>query len=181
MSKGIPALEYLPQINLVLPTGNAAASTEAFRGLIGLLSNFLSAETVDGTYNGAIALGNTPYASSEWNIAISDTGATYSCFFVSEIKNEDLGAKGRAALTTRRAVDILKLTDANKVSLRSFQALINFIESIEDEVAESGNGAAGDATYTAIPLRGNTPFKTYEWTVVKLADLYTVTATANSN
>ena len=180
--KGIAALAHLPKLDFVFPTGNAAASIESFRALEGKLAEMQAIGTLDtdATYNGVIALHNNPYDSSEWNIVISGSGTTVSCFFVSETINEQ-SALGRAALTTRRAVDILKNTAAETYSLRSFLALLNFIESIEDRVAESGSGATGDGTYTTISLRGNTPFESYEWTVVKLADLYNCTSTANSN
>lgn len=181
MGKGIAALAYLPQIDLVLPTGNAAASTEAFRGLANVIAKMQADGVGDGVYSGTVARGNNPFDSSTWDITVADTATTFTCVFVSEVSSEDLGAKGRAALSTRRPVDILKAAAQPDVTMRSFLALINFIEGVEDKVAETGSGAAGDGTYTAIALRGNTPFKTYEWTVTKLADLYTVTSTANSN
>lgn len=179
-NKGISALAHLGQIDLILPTGNAAASIEAFRGLANKIGQMQSEEIADATYTAEIAHGNNPFDNSTWTITVSNSGADYSCVFVSEQISQDLG-NGRAALSTRRAVDILKLTSANDVSMRSFLALLNFIELIEDRVAQTGSGATGDDTYTALAIRGNTPFKTYEWTVVKLADLYTCTSTANSN
>ena len=179
MSKGVAALEYLPQIDLVLPTGNAVASVEAFRGLANKIAQLQADEIGNGTYTAVKCNGNNPYDSSIWTIVISSL-TTFTCTFVSEVSNENLG-NGRAALSTRRAVDLLKVSTANDCSVRSFLALLNFIEGLEDKVAQTGSGATGDATYTAIPLRGNTPFKTYEWTVTKLADLYTLTTTANSN
>lgn len=180
MAKGVAALSYLPQVDLVLPTGNAAASIEAFRGLANVIAKMQADEVGNGTYTGVVARGNNPYDSSVWDIVIS-ADTTFTCTFDSEIKSEETGANGRAALSTRRPVDILKVTTVNDCTMRSFLALLNFIEGIEDKVAQTGSGATGDATYTAVPLRGNTPFKTYEWTVVKLADLYTVATTANSN
>tara|TARA_R110002167_G_scaffold75359_2_gene210400 strand:- start:408 stop:950 length:543 start_codon:yes stop_codon:yes gene_type:complete len=180
MSKGIAALAYLPQIDLVLPTGNAVASLEAFKGLANEVAKMQSQSIADGTYGGTVARGNNPYDSSIWSIVVSVSGTVYTCTFTSEVVNQNTGAVGRAALSTRRKVDLLKATGA-VVSMRSFLALLNFVEGLEDKVAETGAGATGDATYTAIALRGNTPFKTYEWTVTKLADLYTCASTANSN
>jgi hypothetical protein len=180
MAKGIAALAYLPQVDLVLPTGNAAASVEAFRGLANKIAQFQSESRADGTYNAEVAVGNNPFDKSVWNIVISGSGETYTCTFVSEVSSQDLGV-GLAALSTRRAVDILKTSTVNNCTMRSFLAVLSFIEQVEDRVAKSGSGATGDATYTAVPVRGSTPFKTYEWTVVKLADLYTLTTTANSN
>lgn len=181
MAKGIAALAYLPQVDLDLPAGNAAASLEAFRGLANKIAQFQSEERGPGTYNGEVATGNNPFHKSVWNIIVTGGGGVnYTCTFVSEVSSQDLGP-GRAALSTRRAVDIHKAASANRCTMRSFLAVLNFIELIEDRVAQTGSGSAGDATYTAVPLRGSTPFKTYEWTVVKLADLYTLTTTENSN
>lgn len=180
MGKGVAALAYLPKIDLVLPTGNAVASIEAFKGLANTIAKFQADEVADAAYAGTIAKGNNPYDSSIWDITVSSSGTVYTCVFVSEVANVNTDSIGRAALTTRRKIDILKLT-GEAVSVRSFLALLNFIEKVEDKVAQTGSGATGDATYTAVPLRGNTPFKTYEWTVTKLADLYTVESTANSN
>lgn len=180
MGKGVAALAYLPQIDLVLPTGNAVASVESFKQLANKIAQMQEEELGNGTYTAVVCRGNNPYDSSIWTIVISG-GNVFTCTFVSEIVNEDLASKGRAALSARRKVDLLKLTGVEGCTVRSFLALLNFIEGLEDKVAQTGSGAAGDATYTAIPLRGNTPFKTYEWTVIKLADLYTLATTANSN
>lgn len=177
---GVAALAHLPQIDLVLPTGNAVASIESFKQLANKIAEMQAEELGNGTYTAVVCRGNNPYDSSVWTIVIS-AATTFTCTFVSEIVNEDVRVKGRAALSARRAIDILKITTVNDCSVRSFLALLNFIEGIEDQVAQTGSGATGDATYTAVPLRGNTPFKTYEWTVTKLADLYTLTTTANSN
>jgi hypothetical protein len=179
MGKGIAALAYLPQIDLVLPTGNAVASIEAFRGLANVIAKMQADGVADGTYTGVLARGNNPYDSSIWTI-VKATGTTFTCTFVSEVSTST-SADGRAGLSTRRPIDILKVTTANDCTVRSFLALLNFIEGIEDRVAETNSGAAGDATYTAVALRGHTPFKTYTWTVTKLAALYTLTTTATSN
>ena len=181
MGKGTQALAYLPQVDLILPTGNVAASTEAFKQLAGLIERMQSDSPsnviADGTYTAIEAGGNNPYDSSIWTIVVASTAIT--CTFVSESVNQDLG-QGRAALTARRAVDLLRTTSVNHFTMRSFKSLIEFVESVEDRVARSGSGATGDATYTDYPINGSTPFETYTWTVVKLADLYTLTSTATS-
>jgi len=180
MGKGVAALAYLPQIDLVLPTGNAVASVEAFRGLANVIAEMQADGVANGTYDGVVARGNNPYDSSVWDIVITNE-TTFTCDFVSETSSVELGSIGRAALSTRRPIDILKASTVNDCTVRSFLALLNFIEGIEDRVASTGSGATGDATYTALAIRGNTPFKTYEWTVTKLAALYTVATTENSN
>ena len=180
MSKGVAALAYLPQIDLVLPTGNAVASIESFKQLANAIAKMQAEELGNGTYTGVVARGNNPYDSSVWTIVITNA-TTFTCNFVSEVVNEELSATGRAALSARRKVDLRKVTTVNDCTVRSFLALLNFIEGLEDKVAQTGSGATGDATYMAIPLRGNTPFKTHEWTVSKLADLYAFATTANSN
>lgn len=179
MSKGIPALSNLPQINLILPTLNEPSSIESFKGLANIISKLQSDNTPNGTYSNLTSRGNNPYDSSIWDITI--TSGEYSCVFVSENINEDTNLIGRAALSSRRKLDISKADNFINNSVKSFLALLNFIENLEDTVAQTGNSAEGDGTYTNISLRGNTPFQTHEWTVVKLADSYTLSATLNSN
>lgn len=115
--------------------------------------------------------------------AVLSGGVEYQCTFQSEVSSLSDGAKGRPALSTRRLIDL----DLNVVgdpthvfSVRSVLSVINFIEKLEDKVAETGNGAIGDATYTDIDLKGATPYETFVWTITKLANLYTVTPTATS-
>tara|TARA_R110002073_G_scaffold144403_2_gene296499 strand:- start:4203 stop:4751 length:549 start_codon:yes stop_codon:yes gene_type:complete len=175
MSKGVAALAYLPEIDLVLPTGNAVASIEAFRGLANLVAKMQADEVADGTYEGAVARGNNPYDSSVWDIVISDSGTTFTCTFVSEEVIQNTGAVGRAALSTRRKIDILKLTGVD-IDMRSFLALINFIEKLEDQVAQTGTATTADDDYVGLSLRGNTPFKTYSWSIRKANAVYTVVA-----
>mgnify|MGYP003667118958 CR=1 FL=1 len=164
MSKGVAALAYLPAIDLVLPTGNAVASIEAFRGLANLVAKMQ-----------ADARGNNPYDSSVWDIVIADSGTTFTCTFVSEIVIQNTGAVGRAALSTRRKIDLQKAT-GNDVDMRGFLALINFIEGLEDKVAQTGTTTTGDGQYIDVSLRGNTPFKSYVWSIDKDDDLYIVVA-----
>ena len=69
---------------------------------------------------------------------------------------------------------------ADRFTVRSLMSVIKFIEKLEDKVASTGVGATGDATYTNVVLNGATPYERFTWTVVKLANLYTVTPTATS-
>lgn len=115
--------------------------------------------------------------------ALLSGGVGFQCTFQSEVSNLSDDAKGRPALSTRRLIDI----DLNVVgdpthvfNVRSVLACVNFIEKLEDKVAETGSGAEGDDTYTDIVLKGATPYETFTWTVVKLANLYTLTPTATS-
>ena len=165
----------MPAIDLVLPTGNAVASIEAFRGLANLVAKMQADEVADGTYSGSVARGNNPYDSSVWDIVIADSGTTFTCTFVSEIVIQNTGAVGRAALSTRRKIDLQKAT-GNDVDMRGFLALINFIEGLEDKVAQTGTTTTGDGQYIDVSLRGNTPFKSYVWSIDKDDDLYIVVA-----
>lgn len=115
--------------------------------------------------------------------ALLTGGVEYQCTFQSEVSNLSDDAKGRPALSTRRLIDIDLNVVANPThvfSVRSVLAVINFIEKLEDKVAETGSGAQGDDTYTNVNLKGATPYETFTWTIVKLANLYTVTPTATS-
>lgn len=115
--------------------------------------------------------------------ALLSGGVGFQCTFQSEVSNLSDDAKGRPALSTRRLIDI----DLNVVgdpthefNVRSVLAAVNFIEKLEDKVAETGSGAQGDATYTDAVLKGATPYETFTWTITKLANLYTLTPTVNS-
>lgn len=115
--------------------------------------------------------------------AVLSGGIEYQCTFQSEVSSLSDGAKGRPALSTRRLIDIdLNVTadPTHLFSVRSVLSVVNFIEKLEDKVAESGNGAIGDATYTAIDLKGATPYETFVWTITKSGNDYTVTPTATS-
>ncbi len=181
MGKGIAGLAYLPAINLILNAPPSAVSIEAYKALCHKIAQMQSEEIADGTYNGIKVGGADPFAQSEWNIVVSASGATYSAFYVDATDNKaSTSAVGRAAYTTRRKITITKATDTDLVTMRSVLAVLNFVEKLEDKVAETGVGSTGDATYTDQLVKGNTPFKTYEWTVTKLAAAYTLTATANS-
>lgn len=114
--------------------------------------------------------------------ALLSGGIGFQCTFQSEVSNLSDDAKGRTALSTRRLIDLdLNVADNTHLfSVRSVLAVVSFIEKLEDKVAETGNGAEGDNTYTDVVLKGATPYETFTWTVTKLANLYTVTPTATS-
>ena len=88
---------------------------------------------------------------------------------------------GRPALATRRVlnIDVAPYNDY-AFTVRSLLAAVKFIEKLEDKVASTGDGATGDGTYTGTAVKGNTPFKTYTWDIVKSGDDYTLTPTENS-
>lgn len=125
----------------------------------------------------------TTLVSSDATIVVSGAtmtgGIDYELTFDSEVSV--LGsAIGKAALSTRRLIDVILVPNANLFSVRSALTFVNFIDKLEDKVAETGVGSTGDATYTDIPMNGFTPFETFTWTVTKSGNDYTVTATANS-
>lgn len=112
------------------------------------------------------------------------TGGADQIDYEFEFDSEDVDVVetiGRPALATRRVlnVDVAPYNDYT-FTARSLFAAIKFIEKLEDKVASADNGAEGDGTYTGVVLKGNTPFKTYTWDIVKLGDDYTLTPTANS-
>ena len=87
---------------------------------------------------------------------------------------------GRPALATRRLIDPVLVTNTNLFTVRSLLAAVNFMEKLEDEVASTGVGSTGDATYTNIALRGHSPFETFNWTVQKTGNDYVFTPLAGS-
>ena len=115
--------------------------------------------------------------------AVLSGGVDYAPVWTSEVSNLSDGAKGRPALSTRRTIDLAldpTVDSSFGFSLRSLLSVVKFIEKLEDKVASTGVGSTGDDTYTAMDLVGSTPYETFNWTVVKLADLYTITPTATS-
>jgi hypothetical protein len=175
MGKGIKALEYLPAVDLIItPLEAEAASIEAWVGLSKKIAQMQADGVADAAYTNIPVSGANPYDSSLWDITFATSGTVITVSFVSEI-NTETSASGRAGLSSRRPVDIDKATGP-VVTMRSFQAVLNFIDKVEDGVASTGSGAAGDGTYTTVPLNGNTPFEQYTWTVVKLGALYTLTS-----
>lgn len=131
------------------------------------------------------ALGNAiTIASADLTIAMSGGvlagGVDFQCTFVSENSTLSGDSIGRTALSTRRLVNVDLSFSANRFTVRSLLAVINFIEKLEDKVASTGVSATGDGTYTDVVLKGFTPYETFTWTVTKLGNVYTVVSTANS-
>ena len=126
MGKGISALANLPKANIILPDANAALSVESLKALAFKVASMQSEGIADGTYNGQVAVGADPYFSSVWNITVAASGVNFTCVFVSD-SNVPEDAVGRAALSGRRKIDVVKLTSANLASVRSLLAAINFI------------------------------------------------------
>lgn len=182
MSKGLSALssEQLPFSFYTLSTG--FSSIESYKALSDLvLKSASEGLSAPGGVN-LPAGGNTPYNNSVWNCVVTtgEFGIFQAEIFSEEIP-QDLNSTGRTALTTRRDVNINTENSSFPISIRSFKALVNFVESLEDRVSQTGDSAIGDGTYTNVSLRGNTPFQSHEWTVIKLANVYTCTNTVNSN
>ena len=108
-------------------------------------------------------------------------GDEFSVQFVSEIAFTNASDPyGRAGLSTRRALDIEIVDNANLFTVRSVLAALNFVQGLEDKVAQVGVGATADGTYTDAVLNGFTPYEQFTWTIVKLGDVYTITPTASS-
>lgn len=139
--------------------------------------------TAPGTAGNAVTM-----SESTGGLRITLSGATlaggsadnlYTFEFVSEQVFENSGI-GRAALSSRRDISIIVIDNGNTYKLRSALTVLNFIQGLEDKVAQTGVGTTGDATYSDITLKGATPFETFDWTVQKAGAVYTVTPTANS-
>jgi hypothetical protein len=183
------ALTGLPQIDLdIQDVGNPAISLESFKGLTNEIIQMQVEKSANGTFSNVKAGSHTPFASSVWNI-VKATGTSggfkYTCTFVSEIVAENQ-AIGRAALSVRRPVDIVKGgTPLILASARSFLAALEAIEGVEDRVAEAEAGAESSAFDFAPKifshLKGKTPYENYEWSIGKAGNKYTLIATLNSN
>ena len=183
MSRGIAALTFLPPVSISVAAGSSF-SVDALKGGLNKVAQMQEEETVDGTYTAVRSRLNQPFAISNWDIVVGGTGTTFALTFSSEDVPES-ESLGRPALSSRRPLDIEIVPGAFTFSVRSALAALNFVLRAEDLVAQSNDGTGvdgtvGDGTFTAIPLRGNTPFETFEWTVTKADNVYTLTATANS-
>lgn len=146
----------------------------------------LGVVTITQTIAGTLGNATTLVSSNGTKAAVS--GATfaggvdkvdYQMSFGSEVNNV-VTTIGRPALATRRIIDLILASSPYPFSVRSGLALVNFIEKLEDKVASTGVGSTGDATYTAITLKGSTPFETFTWTLTKSGNDYTATPTATS-
>jgi len=179
-------------------TGNSAVATDLADSInndtrVGTITTGVTAlaasavVTVSAVATGiggnAITLASSDGGTLAVSGALLSGGRDFVGTFQSEVSNLSDDAKGRPALSTRRLIDIdLNVTadPTHLFSVRSALAVLSFIEKLEDKVANTGSGAAGDGTYTNVVLRGNTPYESYTWTVTKSGNDYTVTPTANS-
>lgn len=180
MGKGIAALTFLPPVEIVVAAGDTY-SVEALQAGLNKVAKMQSEEVADGTYTATKCLMNSPYSTCAWDIVVAagNVAGDYQLTFDSE-SNFENSAIGRAALSTRRPIDFGLAATTNEFTVRSVLAVVNFIQKLEDKVAETGVAATGDGTYTDINLKGTTPYETFQWTVTKLDDVYTVVATAGS-
>lgn len=180
MGKGIAALTYLPAKELVFAAGNPC-SIPAIKAGLNKVAQMQQEGTADGTYSAEPCLMNQPYANCTWDIVVADgnVAGDYQLTFDAEetFRTDPLN---RAALSTRRPIDFGLAANTNEFTVRSVLAVVKFIEKLEDQVAKAGVGATGDGTYTSVDLKGHTPYETFEWTVTKLDDVYTVVSTSGS-
>ena len=180
MSKGIAAMSYLPAIDINLDA-SAGGSIEAIKAICKKVANFQVQETADGTYSGVPVNVGNPYNTVIAEYIVASSGAEITVELTGSAADlQEVGSLGRAALSTRRDLTISTSVSALTFTVRSLLAVLNFVNSLEDKVASTGVSATGDATYTDIVVKGQTPYESYTWTVVKLAADYILTATANS-
>lgn len=181
MAKGNAALTYLPAVEIVVAAGSTY-SVEALKAGLRKVAQMQNEETPDGTYTAEPCGMSNPYSTCAWDIVISagDILGDYRLTFNAESNSLSGDAINRTALSTRRAIDFGLAANTNEFTVRSVLAVVNFIEKLEDKVAQTGVSATGDGTYTDIVLKGFTPYETFGWTVTKLGAVYTVVSTATS-
>lgn len=181
MAKGNAALTYLPAVEIVVAAGSTY-SVEALKAGLRKVAQMQNEETPDGTYTAEPCGMSNPYSTCAWDIIISagDILGDYRLTFNAESNSLSGDAINRTALSTRRAIDFGLAANTNEFTVRSVLAVVNFIEKLEDKVAQTGVSATGDGTYTDVVLKGFTPYETFGWTVTKLGAVYTVVSTATS-
>lgn len=179
MGKGISGFSYLPPLEIQLGDFSPC-STESIKSALQHVARLQAEGLVDGTYNEKLTM-NTPYSTCDWGLIVQQGNVAGDVVLVSVAEDtQSTDAIGRAALTTRRKVDVGTTVNGNEFTVRSLLAAINFIDKLEDEVAETGSDVSTDATYTDILLSGPTPYKQYKWTIVKLGIVYTLVPTTES-
>lgn len=181
MAKGNAALTYLPAAEIVVASGSTY-SVEALKAGLYKVAQMQNEGTVDGTYTAVPCGMSNPYSTCAWDIVVADADVAgdYQLTFNAESNSLSGDSINRTALSTRRAIDFGLAANTNEFTVRSVIAVINFIEKLEDKVASTGVGSTGDATYTDVSCKGFTPYETFNWTVTKLGNVYTVVSTATS-
>lgn len=181
MAKGNAALTYLPAVEIAVAAGSTY-SVEALKAGLRKVAQMQNEETPDGTYTAEPCGMSNPYSTCAWDIIVSAGNilGDYRLTFNAESNSLSGDAINRTALSTRRAIDFGLAANTNEFTVRSVLAVVNFIEKLEDKVAQTGVSATGDGTYTDVVLKGFTPYETFGWTVTKLGAVYTVVSTATS-
>lgn len=181
MAKGNAALTYLPAKEIVVAAGSTY-SVEALKAGLYKVAQMQNEGTSDGTYSAEPCGMSNPYSTCSWDIVVADgnVAGDYQLTFDAESNSLSGDAINRTALSTRRAIDFGLAANTNEFTVRSVLAVVNFIEKLEDKVAQTGVSATGDDTYTDVVLKGFTPYETFGWTVTKLGNVYTVVSTATS-
>lgn len=178
--KGIDALSAQTPFNLIL-AGGTAASVEAFKGLFKTISQMIADEVADAAYTNVPVAAADPLHEAVFDITVANSRRDFTVVLVSD-SNPNAGAKGRAGISSRRPIDLVKATDlTNLATPKAYMALLNYIEKVEDQVAQTGVGTTGDMTSETRVAKSNTPWVTHEFTLTKADAVYTVVATADSN
>lgn len=179
MGKGISGLSYLPPLEIHLDDF-APCSTESIKSALQHVARMQADGLVDGTYNERLTM-NTPYSTCDWGLVVQQGNVAGDVLLVSVTEDtQSTDSIGRAGLTTRRKVDVGTSINGNEFTVRSLLAAINFVDKLEDEVAETGSEVSTNGTYTDILLSGPTPYRQYKWTIVKSGIVYTLTPTTES-
>ena len=181
MSTGIPALTYLPQIEIAVASGSTFA-IETLKAGLNKVAQMQEEETPDATYLAEKCLMDNPYSTCTWDIVvqIGNAAGDYLLTFDSE-DITTITTIGRPALTTRRLLDISILAStAFEFTVRSAQAALNLVDQFEDAVAQTGVGTTGDGVFTNLIAKGPTPFQEFLWDINKADGVYILTPTASS-
>ena len=180
MAKGNAALTYLPAAEIVVSEGTN--SVEALKAGLYKVAQMQNEGTADGTYAEVPCGMSNPYSTCSWDIVVAagNVSGDYQLAFHAESNSLSGDAINRTALSTRRAINFGLEANTHEFTVRSVLAVVNFIEKLEDKVASTGVSATGDATYTDVACKGFTPYETFNWTVTKLGNVYTVISTATS-
>lgn len=181
MSTGIPALSYLPQIEIAVASGDTF-SIETIKAGLNKVAQMQEEGTPDGTFLAVPCLMDNPFSKCTWDITVQ-IGNALGDFLLSFDTEEvfTIATIGRPALSNRRLLDIsIDATTAFEFTVRSAQAAINLVEKFEDAVATTGVGTTGDGVFTDLPVNGPTPYENFLWDITKADAVYTLVPTASS-
>lgn len=170
------------------------------------LADSITNDTRSGTLNDVIAIedgdtvllfqtvagpgGNATTLATSNGSRLVPSGATFTggsnddvfrLFFVSqEDTNSKSGIANIMALSSGRDVSITVQNNGNQYTVRSILGVVSFIQNLELKVAQTGSEVSTDGTYIDTIVTAVLPFETFQWTIIKLANAYSIIPTVNS-